>query len=46
MNRSFLARLPTLEQMLDDLRRACNVGSKKNSKGLRKPGWVTNSIWM
>jgi hypothetical protein len=36
----------TLEQMLDDLPRACNVGSKKNSKGLRKPGWVTNSIWM
>jgi hypothetical protein len=29
----------TLEQMLDDLPRACNVGSKKNSKGYRET-WV------
>jgi hypothetical protein len=29
----------TLEQMLDDLPRACNVGSKKNSKGYKET-WV------
>jgi hypothetical protein len=29
----------TLEQMLDDLPRPCNVGSKKNSKGYRET-WV------
>ena len=29
----------TLEQMLDDLPRACNVGSKKNSKGYQET-WV------
>jgi hypothetical protein len=29
----------TLEQMLDDLPRACNVGSKKNSKGYKET-WI------
>lgn len=35
----------TLEQMLDDLPRACNVGSKKNSRGFQET-WIGYKLHM